>query len=97
MAMIIPTGASTFRDLTSTEEGHLHKYVLIQILSDGDLEWVPELRARLVKDELKYCDFKIAHLGLREPMPYSISDRRTELLPRTRYSGRLRRLPCWRN
>ena len=66
MALIIPTSTTTFGDATSTEGGSLRKYVLAQVRSDADLEWVRELRGRLVKDELKYLDFKAARPRLRE-------------------------------
>ncbi|HKS72655.1 MAG TPA: hypothetical protein VJQ82_05615 [Terriglobales bacterium] len=65
MALIIPTGSSTFGDATSTEGGRLRKYVLAQLRADAKLEWVAELRARLVKDELKYADFRAARPQLR--------------------------------
>lgn len=69
MALIIPTAASTYGDSTTTEGGRLRKYVLAQFRSDADLEWVKELRARLVKDELKYADFKPARPRLRIEQP----------------------------
>ena len=61
MALIIPTAFSTyetFADSTSTEGGKLRKYVLAQFRSNANLDWVGVLRARLVKDELKYRDFR---------------------------------------
>jgi len=66
MALIIPTGTSTFGDSTSTEGGRLRKYVLAQFRSDAELDWVKELRGRLVKDELKYADFKAARPRFRQ-------------------------------
>lgn len=65
MALIVPTGTSTFGDATSTEGGRLRKYVLAQLRADAELEWVSALRARLVKDELKYVDFRAARPRLR--------------------------------
>ena len=65
MALVIPTASSTYGDSTTTEGGRLRKYVLAQLRSDADLDWVSQLRARLVKDELKYADFKAARPRLR--------------------------------
>ena len=59
MAIVIPTGSSTYGDSTTTEGGGLYaKYVLAQFRADSNLEWVRELRALLVRDELKYRDFR---------------------------------------
>ncbi len=69
MALVIPTATSTYGDSTTTEGGRLRKYVLGQLRSDADLEWVSQLRARLVKDELKYVDFKNARARLRSEQP----------------------------
>ncbi len=69
MALIIPTAASTYGDSTTTEGGRLRKYVLAQFRSDADLEWVRELRARLVKDELKYTIVRDARPRLRGEQP----------------------------
>jgi hypothetical protein len=66
MPIIIPTAASTFGDSTTTEGGALRKYVLAQFRSDADFEWVKEVRAALVKEELKYRDLKAARPRLRE-------------------------------
>jgi hypothetical protein len=66
VALIIPTGTSTFGDATATEGGRLRKYVLAQPRSDANLEWVPRLRAKLVKDELKYSDFRAVRPRLRD-------------------------------
>jgi hypothetical protein len=63
MSLIIPTSFShseTYGDSTSTEGAPLSKYVLAQYRSDADLNWVGELRASLVKDELKYKHFREA-------------------------------------
>jgi len=60
MALIIPVSSSpyqTYADSSQTEGGFLRKYVLAQFRGDSNLEWVKELRAKLVKDELKYKDF----------------------------------------
>ena len=49
MAIIIPTGVSTYADATSTGgHGPRRKYVLAQFRSDSNLEWVRELRSTLV-------------------------------------------------
>jgi len=69
MALVVPTAASTYGDSTTTEGGRLRKYVLAQLRSDADLEWVSQLRARLVKDELKYADFRDARPRLRTEQP----------------------------
>jgi hypothetical protein len=66
MALIIPTGASTYGDSTTTEGGRLRCYVLAQFRSDADFEWVKELRRFLVKDELKYTYFKEVRPRLKE-------------------------------
>lgn len=66
MALIIPTGVSTYGDATTTEGGRLRRYVLAQFRSDANFEWVKELRARLVKDELKYSDFKAVRYRINE-------------------------------
>jgi|GEM_PF-2130544 len=69
MALVVPTAASTYGDSTTTEGGRLRKYILAQFRSDADLEWVRQLRARLVKDELKYADFKDTRPRLRAEQP----------------------------
>lgn len=69
MALVIPTAASTYGDSTLTEGGRLRKYVLAQFRSDADLAWVKELRALLVKDELKYVNFRDARPRLRSEQP----------------------------
>jgi hypothetical protein len=69
MALIIPTAASTYGDSTTTEGGRLRKYVLAQFRSDAELEWVKALRARLVKDELKYANFRDTRPKLRSEQP----------------------------
>lgn len=56
MAIIIPTGYSTFGDSTKTE-GPLQKYILAQLRSDAALEWVGRLRAAMVVEEVKYGNF----------------------------------------
>src|SRR2546428_2711992 len=66
MALIIPTAASTYGDSSATEGGALRKYVLAQFRADADLEWVKELRAALVKEELKYRDVRDARPRLRQ-------------------------------
>ena len=65
MAILVPTGTSSYADSTTTEGGRLRKYVLAQFRSDSDLEWVRRLRAVLVKDEIKYRDVKGARPRLR--------------------------------
>lgn len=65
MALIIPVSYSTYGDSTTTE-GPLRKYVLAQFRSDADLSWVIDLRAELVKDELKYKAFREARPRLRK-------------------------------
>ena len=66
MALIIPTAASTFADACETGGGPLRKYILAQFSSDANFDWVRELRAKLVKDELKYRDFRDARPKLQE-------------------------------
>jgi hypothetical protein len=69
MSLIIPTSYSplkSFGDSTTTEGAPLSKYVLAQLRSDASLDWVGELRALLVKDELKYRDFKEARPRLKQ-------------------------------
>ncbi len=66
MALVIPTAATTFADATSTEGGARRQYVLAQFRSDASLEWVRELRAVLVTDELKYRGFRDARPRLRD-------------------------------
>ena len=53
MALIIPTASSTFGDGTKTS-GRFQRYVLAQIRSDANLEWVRRARSFLVTAELKY-------------------------------------------
>lgn len=66
MALVIPTASSTYGDSTVTEGGGLYgKYVLAQFRSNANLEWVRELRARLVREELKHRDFREARPRLR--------------------------------
>jgi hypothetical protein len=57
MALIIPTSYSTFGDGTKTS-GRFQRYVLAQVRSDANLEWIHRVRALLVKEELKYKDLK---------------------------------------
>jgi hypothetical protein len=57
MALIIPTSCSTFGDGTKTS-GRFQKYVLAQVRSDANLDWVRRVRSLLVKTELKYDDIK---------------------------------------
>ncbi|NDB70659.1 MAG: hypothetical protein EB015_22160 [Methylocystaceae bacterium] len=57
MALIIPTSSSSFGDGTKTS-GRFQKYVLAQIRSDANLDWVNRVRSFLVKAELKYEDIK---------------------------------------
>lgn len=57
MALIIPTSSSSFGDGTKTS-GRFQKYVLAQIRSDANLDWVQRVRSFLVKAELKYEDIK---------------------------------------
>lgn len=66
MALVIPTAASTFGDSTTTEGGRLRKYVLAQFRNDSDLKWVRELRAVLVRDELKYRNVKESRPELKQ-------------------------------
>ena len=60
MALIVPTASSTYADSCETGGGPLRKYILAQYASDAIFEWVRELRAKLVKEELKYRDFRDA-------------------------------------
>ena len=60
MSIIIPTAVTTFGDSSPSEGSPLRKYVLAQFRSDAQLEWVRELRSFLVKEELKYSDFRLA-------------------------------------
>jgi hypothetical protein len=57
MALIIPTSHSSFGDGTKTS-GRFQRYVLAQVRSDADLNWVQRLRGLLVRQELKYNDVK---------------------------------------
>ena len=69
MSLLIPTSCSpykSFGDSTTTEGAPLSKYVLAQLRSDANLDWVGELRALLVKDELKYRDFREARPRLKQ-------------------------------
>lgn len=69
MPLIIPTSCApikSFGDSTTTEGAPLSKYVLAQLRSDANLDWVGELRALLVKDELKYSDFRAARPRLKQ-------------------------------
>ena len=59
MTLILPSGISTYADSTSTEgEAFARKYVLAQFRSDAGFEWVREVRAQLVRAELKYEDLR---------------------------------------
>lgn len=60
MSIIIPTAVTTYGDSSPSEGSPLRKYVLAQFRSDAHLEWVGELRSFLVKEELKYKDFRLA-------------------------------------
>jgi hypothetical protein len=64
MALIVPTASSTYADSVETGGGALRKYILAQYSSDANFEWVREVRAMLVKDELKYRDFREARSKL---------------------------------
>lgn len=66
MALIIPSGSSTYGDSSVTEGGRYGKYVLAQFRSNANLDWVRETRAMLVRDELKYRDLKVARPRLRQ-------------------------------
>jgi len=57
MALIVPTSYSSFGDGTKTS-GRFQRYVLAQVRSDANLEWIPRLRSLLVKEEIKYTDLK---------------------------------------
>jgi len=57
VALIIPTSTSSYGDATKTS-GRFQKYVLAQMRSDADLEWLRHIRSQLVKQELKYDDIK---------------------------------------
>jgi hypothetical protein len=57
MALIIPTSHSSFGDGTKTS-GRFQRYVLAQVRSDANLDWIDRLRARLIKQELKFNDVK---------------------------------------
>jgi hypothetical protein len=63
--IIVPTAASTFGDSTTTE-GPFRRYVLAQFREDADFDWVGRVRALLIKDELKYKDFRVARPKLRQ-------------------------------
>ncbi len=69
MALIVPTATSTFADACETGGGPLRKYVLAQYPAGAGLEWVGELRTLLVKDELKYRDFRDARPRLMGMKP----------------------------
>jgi hypothetical protein len=69
MALIVPTATSTFADACQTGGGPLRKYVLAQYPGGAALEWVRELRTLLVKDELKYRDFREARPRLMGMKP----------------------------
>jgi hypothetical protein len=56
----------SFGDSTTTEGAPLSKYVLAQFRSDANLDWVGELRARLLKDELKYVNLREARPRLKQ-------------------------------
>lgn len=64
MALIIPTGFSTFADSTKTE-GPIRKYILAQFRSDAELDWVGQLRTTMVVDEVKYGHFRNVRPRLR--------------------------------
>lgn len=64
MALIIPSGFSTFGDSTKTE-GPLQKYILAQFRSDSELDWIGRLRAAMVVDEIKYGNFTKVRPRLR--------------------------------
>lgn len=68
MALIIPTSSSSFGDGTKTSKasGGFQKYVLAQIRSDANLEWVHRVRSFLVKAELKYDYIKENKHRLKE-------------------------------
>lgn len=55
MPILLPSSYSTYGDSTLTE-GPFRKHVLAQFRSDSDLEWIKELRAAMVRDEVKYRD-----------------------------------------
>jgi hypothetical protein len=57
MALIIPTSHSSFGDGTKTS-GRFQRYVLAQVRSDADLDWVRRIRTLLVKQELKFNDVR---------------------------------------
>ena len=69
MPLIVPTASSTYADSVETGGGALRKYILAQYSSDADFEWVREVRGLLVKDELKYRDFREARPKLMSLKP----------------------------
>jgi hypothetical protein len=59
MALLYPISSSTFGDSRETSGSPaLRKYVLAQFTADSDLAWVGRLRAKVLRDELKYRDFQ---------------------------------------
>lgn len=59
MALLIPTGTSTYGDSSSTGGDSLsRKYVLAQFREDANLDWVGRLRSTLSTQELKYKVFE---------------------------------------
>jgi hypothetical protein len=67
MPIIFPNSAGTFGDSTKTMGSALsRKYVLAQFRCDANFDWVRELRAHLVRDELKYPDLRANEPKLRQ-------------------------------
>jgi hypothetical protein len=64
MPILLPSSYSTYGDSTLTE-GPFRKHVLAQFRSDASLEWIRELRAAMVRDEVKYRDIVAMRPQLR--------------------------------
>lgn len=58
MALVISMARSTYGDATSVPGGPLRCYILAQLPDDANLTWVPELRALLTIEELKWKAFQ---------------------------------------
>lgn len=59
--------AESYGDATSIRGKHTPQYILAQIPSDVDLEWVREVRSKLVIDEVKWQDVKSNRPSFEKP------------------------------
>lgn len=75
MALIIPTSHSIFGDGTKTSSP-FQRYVLAQVRSDADLDWVRRIRALLVKQELKFNDGKDNRPRLQKQSHHDLKSKR---------------------